>query len=88
MIDHSIFLEKWYALTSEDEKDEAMKNYMFSLSYDELTRFTFWGTDLDKFRETQKRGVFSEEARLEILRQSDERIAARKEQKEQLTFGA
>ncbi len=88
MIDHGIFLEKWYALTSEDEKDETMKNYMFSLSYDELTRFVFWGTDMEKFREAQKRGDYTEEARREILRQSDERIAARKKQKEQRALEA
>lgn len=78
MINHGIFLEKWHALQSEIERDEAMKNYMFSLSYDELTRFIFWGTDMEAFRAAQKRGEFSEETRREILKESDERIKARR----------
>jgi hypothetical protein len=84
MIDHGIFLEKWHTLSSEEEKDETMKNYMFSLSYEELTRFIFWGTDMKAFRAAQKRGEFTEEMRRELLKESDERIAARKKRKEQL----
>ena len=79
MIDHNVFIGKWLDLPSEEAKDEAMKNYMFSLSYEELTRFILGsGTELDEFRAAQKRGEFTEEARREILRESDERIAARK----------
>lgn len=82
MINHGVFLEKWHALQSEEEQEEAMKNYMFSLSYEELTRFIFWGTDMEAFRAAQKRGEFSEESRREILKESDERIAIKRKLKE------
>ena len=86
MIDHSIFLEKWANLPSEEEQEDAMKNYMFSLSYEELRRLIFWGTDMDEFRAAQKRGEFTEEARREILRESDERIAAKKLRRENVVL--
>lgn len=52
---------------------------MFNLSSDELTRFIFWGTDMEAFQAAQKRGEFSEETRREILKESDERINVRRE---------
>ena len=82
MIDHSIFLEKWHNLLSEEEQEEAMKNYMFSLSYDELTRFINWGTDMEAFRAAQERGEFSAESRRKLLKEVDERITAKQKLKE------
>ena len=81
MMNHDIFFEKWLSLSSNEAQETAMKNYMLSLSPDELIRFILWKTDMNDFREAQKNGEFSETTRLEILKESDKRIALKYKQK-------
>ena len=75
MINHDAFYDKWLCLPLDKEQEEAMKNYMFGLSAEELPRFLLWRTEEKSFRAAQEKGDFSDETRRKTLKQSDKRIA-------------
>ena len=84
-MNHGEFLEKWFQIESEAERDEVYEKYFVSLPFDEISRLINWGmteADFAEIAAMKARGEITEEKKQKIWAEVGARVAEKKRRRE------